>query len=334
MTKPGQSRLVETARLLPVVFVVCNIVGLWVIYMWCHIWRELQKSDSRDRIIAEAIIFNIITLLMVVSYVQCIVTHPGTIPEASVDPNWEYLPSEAQSGLEQQLMETKQSGDRRHCKWCAKYKPDRCHHCRVCQTCILKMDHHCPWIYNCVGFKNHKYFFLLLVYSAAACHFIVWTMLDTVMQSIDSMDVFSTMFCLLFGETLASFIGIMASGFLCFHIWLMLKAMTTIEFCEKSTRNAAGWARSPYDRGVGGNLRAVLGDNILLWLLPLSPPRGDGLYYVEEQTPLNRDVFVSQNVRSKSTSRSSRKADRSLADERVNPVATAKSQWRRATATC
>lgn len=31
----------------------------------------------------------------------------------------------------------------RFCEKCQIIKPDRCHHCSVCGTCILKMDHHC-----------------------------------------------------------------------------------------------------------------------------------------------------------------------------------------------
>merc|ERR1719399_1185328 len=67
----------------------------------------------------------------------------------------------------------------------------------------------------------------------------------------------------------------------------MIKALTTIEFCEKSMKNT-GFDSSAYNRGFCGNVRAVLGDNPLFWLLPVSPPSGNGLSFsnVNEETPM------------------------------------------------
>merc|ERR1719252_507701 len=107
--------------------------------------------------------------MVLICYARAFFTHPGTVPDH--DPYWQYAPQNGgrANWTPAGLVEMKKTGERRHCKWCGKYKPDRCHHCRVCKTCILKMDHHCPWIYNCVGFANHKYFFLLLFYTVMAC---------------------------------------------------------------------------------------------------------------------------------------------------------------------
>ena len=55
------------------------------------------------------------------------------------------------------------------CKKCNKYRPLRAHHCSTCGRCIMKMDHHCPWIFNCVGYGNQKIFFLFLFYSSFGC---------------------------------------------------------------------------------------------------------------------------------------------------------------------
>ncbi|CAE7941965.1 ZDHHC3, partial [Symbiodinium sp. KB8] len=39
----------------------------------------------------------------------------------------------------------------------------------TCQRCIMKMDHHCPWVNNCVGERNQKHFILFLLYTALQC---------------------------------------------------------------------------------------------------------------------------------------------------------------------
>lgn len=66
------------------------------------------------------------------------------------------------------------------CISCNCIKPPRAHHCKTCEKCILNMDHHCPWINNCVGFRNQKHFVLFLAYTFISTVWVIITFLQKI----------------------------------------------------------------------------------------------------------------------------------------------------------
>lgn len=49
------------------------------------------------------------------------------------------------------------------CPDCEIIRTSRSRHCSICNKCVERFDHHCPWINNCVGTRNHGNFMCFLM---------------------------------------------------------------------------------------------------------------------------------------------------------------------------
>jgi len=171
----------------------------------------------------------------------------------------------------QPSVERKRYGGVRICQWCYKAKPDRCHHCSQCNRCILKMDHHCPWVANCIGFYNYKFFMNMLFHCSMTTLLVVSTSYPILSRTMSHPDTFDykVSYFVMTAYILASVLCFIITAFFLFHIYLISVQYTTIEFCEKRSEEDSNFhTKQPYNRGWCLNLNTVFGYNPFFWLIP------------------------------------------------------------------
>ena len=128
-------------------------------------------------------------------------------------------------------------GKPRYCKSCNGYKPDRCHHCRVCNRCVLKMDHHCPFVGNCVGFMNYKFFLNLLFYGTILINMMTFTFPEAIRVQMRNNREIELLLVLILTYAMIIVLDLIVTLFFIFHIYLLTKGISTIEFREKLAKN-------------------------------------------------------------------------------------------------
>ena len=161
------------------------------------------------------------------------------------------------------------------CTSCNIIRPLRTTHCGSCDNCILKFDHHCPWIGTCVGKRNYHYFFFFLIFlnltqifvgifsliyiPARIAHDMINFKKNSLYKGKEIQISFANVLVAIWLLCYIALSMIFTTGLLLFHIKILKQDKTTKEELKKLFMNPFS---NPYERNLKQNLKNILLPNI------------------------------------------------------------------------
>ncbi|XP_051922812.1 palmitoyltransferase ZDHHC18a [Hippocampus zosterae] len=117
------------------------------------------------------VIGGVLFVFVVISLLRTSFTDPGILPRATLDEAADIEKQIDTSGSSsyrppprtKEILINQQVVKLKYCFTCKMFRPPRTSHCSLCDNCVERFDHHCPWVGNCVGKRNYRFFYSFII---------------------------------------------------------------------------------------------------------------------------------------------------------------------------